>query len=115
MGTSLPTIPDRVMSELVHHAWPGNVRELENAVTRAALLARGGVLAVQDLGLVAAEASNPASDDLELAAVERHHVRDILDRTDGNKSKAARLLGISRPRLNRILDRHGLVEGPRTA
>jgi len=116
-GTGMPAVPDSVMSELVHHTWPGNVRELENAVTRAALLARGGVLAVKDLGLASAEPpmSDPGPDALQLDAVERHHVRGILDRTEGNKSQAARLLGISRPRLNRIIDRHGLMADPRTA
>ncbi len=116
MGEGLPTIPDAVMAELVHHTWPGNVREMENAVTRAALMARGGVLAIEDLALTApGEATRSLPDELRLAAVERHHVRDILDRTEGNKSKAARLLGISRPRLNRIIDRHGLLERPHTA
>jgi DNA-binding NtrC family response regulator len=118
VGGDAPTIPDAVMAELVNHAWPGNVRELENAVTRAALLARGGVLAVDDLALESAELTSQSSDpgdELLLDVVERHHVRDVLDRTDGNKSKAARVLGISRPRLNRLIDRYDLVPPPRSA
>ncbi|MGD8321687.1 MAG: sigma-54 dependent transcriptional regulator [Gemmatimonadota bacterium] len=111
LGTAMPTIPDRVMEKLVDHPWPGNVRELENTVIRAALLARGGVLALEDLQLTPAETPTAESEDLDLAAVEQHHVRNVLDRTDGNKSQAARLLGISRPRLNRILDRNLMVEG----
>jgi DNA-binding NtrC family response regulator len=117
MGMSVPTVPDSVMSELVHHDWPGNVRELENAVTRAALLARGGVMSIDDFDLSPTEVpdSPPSSDALELDTVERHHVRGVLDQTAGNKSKAARLLGISRPRLNRIIDRHGLADRPHPA
>jgi len=112
LGGEVPTIPAPVMKKLIQYEWPGNVRELENAVTRAALLARGGVLSSEDFALTPSATDSPeriSQDKLELDAVERHHVRTVLDRTEGNKSEAARLLGISRPRLNRLIDRHGLA------
>jgi DNA-binding NtrC family response regulator len=113
LGGEVPTIPDPVMKELIQYGWPGNVRELENAVTRAALMARGGVLSSEDFALNSSAVDSPAGtqqDELVLDAVEKHHVRNVLDRTEGNKSEAARLLGISRPRLNRLIDRHGLTD-----
>ena len=110
LAQSVPKVPDAVMAALVGHDWPGNVRELENAVTRAALLARGGILSVDDLGLSPETPTWPApeaSDSLE--AVERMHVQRVLADTAGNKSAAARVLQISRPRLDRIIDRFNLV------
>ncbi|MDT8340711.1 MAG: sigma-54 dependent transcriptional regulator [Longimicrobiales bacterium] len=115
--------------------WPGNVRELENALTRAALMARGRTLAAEHLrlgvdrpgGTVAVEASAtgevphpspapagaapgaaPTDTDLSLDAAISLHVQRVLMRTGGNKSEAARVLGISRSRLQRYVDRFEL-------
>ena len=86
--------------------WPGNVRELRNAVERAVLLAAGPVLDVADLepppaarGTVDGVLPFPAPlDEIVHAAAQR-----MLERCGGNKSETARRLGISRPRLLRIL------------
>ncbi len=106
-------IAPEALRELEAYDWPGNVRELENALTRAAVLARGPVIGVEHLSLGALDtgeapaASGPHDDD-SLEAVEAAHVRRILDRTSGNKRQAARILGISRPRLDRIMEKHDL-------
>jgi transcriptional regulator with PAS, ATPase and Fis domain len=103
-------IPDDVMGMLLTYDWPGNVREMENAITRAAVLARGGTIAIEQLSLGrGAEPATPEYDAESLEAVERAHVQRILAGTGGNKSRAAEKLKISRPRLDRIIEKHQLV------
>jgi DNA-binding NtrC family response regulator len=100
-------IPPRVMQMLQEHDWPGNVREMENSIMRAAVLAHGPALSPEHFSLGAALAPErpPESDDglVSLAEAQRRHVERVLGHTGGNKSKAARILGISRPRLDRLL------------
>jgi DNA-binding NtrC family response regulator len=107
-----PRIPAQVMEALAAHDWPGNVRELENALARAVVLGRGSVLSVEELGLVPAAPAVPAeaaAGDESLAGHERAHLLRVLRRTGGNKRQACRRLRISRPRLDRLLQRHGIV------
>ena len=109
----MPRITTEAKRVLESHDWPGNVRELENALTRAAVLARGPVIDVEHLSVGASQPGNSASpmanaEDDTLETAEATHVRRILGRTGGNKRQAARILGISRPRLDRIIEKHGL-------
>jgi two-component system response regulator HydG len=105
----LRVIPPRVMQMLVEHDWPGNVREMENAILRAAVLARGQALAPENFDLApplspADEGGGGEGDPLgTLAEAQRRHVERVMAHTRGNKSRAARILGISRPRLDRLL------------
>jgi two-component system NtrC family response regulator len=92
------------------HAWPGNVRELINVVRRAAIMADGQFVAVEDLGLPPdAGAAKDDSETLDLRTVrdqaERAAVVTALARCDGNLAKAAELLGVSRPTLYDLLSR----------
>ncbi|HEX6909268.1 MAG TPA: sigma-54 dependent transcriptional regulator [Longimicrobium sp.] len=101
-------VPPAVMELLRAHDWPGNVRELENAMMRAVVLAQGPALRVEDFALAGPPAGGAAPGDAgsdSLDDVERSHVMRILSRSGGNKSQAARVLAISRPRLDRILTR----------
>jgi two-component system response regulator AtoC len=103
-------ITPQVMRAMEEYPWPGNVRELENALTRAIVLARSPVLALEDLSLgdlsgTAASGAANETTDLALETVILTHVRSVVDRVVGNKRKAARLLGISRARLDRWLAR----------
>jgi DNA-binding NtrC family response regulator len=113
MHQEVRIVPDDVMAALVAHDWPGNVRELENALTRAAVLARGPTIRLEDLALgqgpSAHDADAPALQDDSLAAAERAHIERILRRTGGNKRQAARLLRISRSRLDRLLKKYELL------
>jgi two-component system response regulator AtoC len=124
LARPMPLVPHNVMMELIGRDWPGNVRELENVLTRAAVLCRGQSLTIQDVGVgVPANgfSAGPSTDDdderagwedsadLSLDSMEKHHVLKALQATGGNKSAAARILNVSRPRLDRIIDRHGLV------
>ena len=104
-------IPDNVMAELLAYEWPGNVRELENALTRAIVLAQGPAISADHLVLGSTAASSPRFEELDgatLEDVEGAHVQRVLAQTGGNKTRAAEILGISRPRLNRIIERHEL-------
>jgi len=103
-------VPEDVMAAIVAYDWPGNVRELENALTRAVVLARGPAIRLEDLGLgewAGSAATTPEDDSLE--AVERAHIARVLRRTGGNKRQAARVLRISRSRLDRLLKKYELV------
>jgi DNA-binding NtrC family response regulator len=110
-------LSDEALRELARYDWPGNVRELENALTRAAVLARGPVVGVEHLALGRSTAvpdpAETATVGDRLDDVERAHVLRVLARTGGNKRQAARLLGISRPRLDRLLVEGGSVASDR--
>jgi transcriptional regulator with GAF, ATPase, and Fis domain len=89
------------------HAWPGNVRELENAIRFAVIRARDGVVRAADLppsvvGRAAPRGSRSQPSGRTELTVSR--VREALVETEGNRSRAARLLGISRATLYRFLD-----------
>jgi DNA-binding NtrC family response regulator len=107
------TLSAEALRALCSYDWPGNVRELENTLTRALVLARGPTITADLLALGAA-APGVISDpdrptDESLASVERAHVSAVLARLKGNKRRAARALGVSRSRLDRLLDKHGLA------
>jgi len=105
---------DGALRRLRAHSWPGNVRELENAVRRAVVVAPGRIIEEEDLALDAASspgsgrATPSASVDRTLAAVERAHLEQVLRECGGNKRRASRALGLTRPRLDRLLERHGI-------
>jgi DNA-binding NtrC family response regulator len=86
---------------LLAYSWPGNVRELENTMLRAGILAAGEVVMPDNLppNLRATGSPSPAPDGLALADVEKRAILEALERADGNRSEAARLLGISRRKL----------------
>ncbi len=91
---------------LLSHDWPGNVRELGNVVKHGAALARGGLVEPQHLpeGLGTGARRRMAGTELRtLAEVEREHVLRVLERCGGNQVEAARVLGISRSTLWRML------------
>jgi DNA-binding NtrC family response regulator len=110
LGHEAKGISDAGLRMLMRYEWPGNVRELEHALTRAAVLARGPYLGEEHFNLgtarLAADAEGPEDDSLE--AVEAAHVQRILKKTGGVKRHAAEILKISRTRLDRIIDKHGL-------
>jgi len=106
---------------LCDYHWPGNVRELENAVERAAVLARSGIIDESDIQLhpVAHRGAPHWTEQMSLeegwkanlAAAEKSMVERALRKAEGNKSRAAELLGIHRRLLYEKLREHGLEEG----
>jgi two-component system NtrC family response regulator len=105
---SVTLLPDAVMA-VENHTWPGNVRELENCTKRAVIMAESSTLSAQDFGL---EAVAPEPELFNLRRVrdqaERDTVIRVLGRVNGNVSKAAELLGISRPTLYDLMEKYGL-------
>lgn len=102
LGGSPVRVSEGAMRALVTHAWPGNVRELRNVIERAVLLADGAPIEPDDLQLAGAGGGRTGPlvylppGGLQLRDVERDLVVQALERTDGNITHAARLLGMSR-------------------
>jgi DNA-binding NtrC family response regulator len=107
-GCRAPTLTPETVEVLQAHDWPGNVRELENCLTRAVVLSTGGVIRPEDLGL--SGGPTPSESDVlrPLESVEAEHISRVLAATEGNRSRASEVLGISRPRLRRLIEKYGL-------
>jgi Nif-specific regulatory protein len=100
--------------KLAAHAWPGNVRELRNAIERAVILSEGGAIRSEHLPIGVAARPLPEAvpaGPRTLDAAEREMLRDALERAGQNKSKAARLLGLTRAQLRSRIEKHGLDPG----
>jgi transcriptional regulator with PAS, ATPase and Fis domain len=106
-------IEDDAMQKLVSYEWPGNVRELENVIERSLVLCNGPMLSAGDIKLDAMRsrtAPNGAflQEGMNLDQYEQSIIREALRRANGNKSQAARLLGITRNALRYRLSQMGL-------
>jgi DNA-binding NtrC family response regulator len=129
-GKRLEGVTQAAMGQLCAHDWPGNVRELENLVERLVVLKDGGWIEVDDLPAAyrncgsAALRSAPSLPEsglsfrAEVARFEAEILLAALERTGGNKSRAAALLGLNRTTLLEMLRTRGLLErrapGPRS-
>jgi DNA-binding NtrC family response regulator len=100
---------DRAIAAILDHDWPGNVRELINRVRRAMVMSDGRLITPDDLGLSRGiPAPMPAALDDARMRSERVALRDCLDRSGQNVSRAARDLGVSRTTMYRLLSKHGM-------
>jgi DNA-binding NtrC family response regulator len=109
-GLPQPRLTPAAERALAMHPWVGNVRELRNVIERAVLLHRGEVLDPSDVApALPAPTSReaPIPFPATMAEITRAAALAMVDRCIGNKSEAARRLGISRPRLLRLLDGRG--------
>ena len=105
------TLLPQAIAAIEAHAWPGNVRELQNCTKRAVIMADGGVLNASDFGLAATNNDDGIRTLREVRDdAEKNLVIRVLSRVNGNMSRAAELLGISRPTLYDLLNRFGLKE-----
>jgi DNA-binding NtrC family response regulator len=115
-GKPVKSISPEAMRILVNHHWPGNVRELQNVIERACALANGTVLEIADIHLDVrtAKAANGASgflpEGMTLEHWEDEMIQEALRRANGNKSRAARLLGLSRNALRYRLSKIGIAD-----
>ncbi|MCF8036082.1 MAG: sigma-54 dependent transcriptional regulator [Desulfobacteraceae bacterium] len=110
----------QAMDRLLKHAWPGNVRELENMVERAVILSPGEYITEKDLPLNISRTDKQAPQDAapenagmddagsSLDEIEKSAIVRSLEKAGGNKSEAARLLGITRRTLYNKLEKYGL-------
>lgn len=111
LRATTPVIAHDALELLLAHEWPGNVRELENCLMRAVVLASGNVIRPEHLSLASPRSrseTSPNSIVPSLEQLEREHVIRVLAVTDGHKTRAADILGVSRPRLNRLMEKYGL-------
>ena len=105
-GRAIEGFSPAAMDALFAHSWPGNVRELEHSVERSVLMARGSRIEAADLGLRQRGDGSVAIDELTLDEAERIIIEKALERNQGNVSKTAEALGLSRSALYRRLQRH---------
>lgn len=116
---NLKGISSEAMSAMMTYQWKGQVRELENIIERAVLLSDNDYLQLEDLPGAIRKAvdskeinikMDSESLDEAVQVFEKHHIQSMLKRTEGNKSEAARLLGIDPSTLYRKMERLGLSE-----
>jgi transcriptional regulator with GAF, ATPase, and Fis domain len=125
IGRPAAGISEAAREQLVAHAWPGNVRELRNAIERAVILCRGGLITGEHLPITVAR---PVAERVAIAApaagafpaegvalgdVEKELLQKAMAKAGNNKSRAAALLGVSRGQLYSLLRRHGLTDARR--
>jgi two-component system response regulator AtoC len=116
-------VSDEMMKAFLSYSWPGNIRELENLLVRAAVVAKGQVLVKgdfpeltedgpggDDVGGVPIESHAPDGRYLTLDEVEERYMKKVLkENTDKNKGELCELFGISRPTLERKIEKYGLT------
>jgi DNA-binding NtrC family response regulator len=100
LGKPAPRFSDAALQVLRRYRWPGNVRELENVVQRLVVMAEGDLIDVPDLpSLMRFSALNKGGFDRTLAEVEVEYIRNVLASVNGNRTRAAEILGIDRKTL----------------
>jgi transcriptional regulator with PAS, ATPase and Fis domain len=100
---------NQAIAAILDHDWPGNVRELINRVRRALVMSDGRLIMPEDLGLVRGiRMPAPAALDDTRMRSEQRALRDVLDRSGQNVSRAARDLGVSRTTMYRLLSKHNM-------
>ncbi|MFH5832114.1 sigma-54-dependent transcriptional regulator [Halalkalibaculum sp. DA3122] len=113
LNRAVKGITSDAMSALISYQWKGNVRELENVIERAVLLGTEDHITVEDLPASIRNTDDKVdldsqSLDAAVHAFEKHHIKSVLKRTDGNKSETARLLGIDPSTLYRKMERYAI-------
>ena len=107
-------LDDDARSALESYEWPGNIRQLINTIKRAKILADERI-SIEDLPEEFEPQSLVGTTDFgnqegSLMALQREHIKEVLERENGNKSAAARILGVERRKLYRMMKQHG-IEG----
>ena len=112
-AVSAPRLSARALDRLIAYPWPGNVRELENTIERLALFSRGRTIEAEDLPEKFREAKPKVEESLfeglpTLDEIEKRYLVHVLGRVEGNRTRAAEILGIDRRTLYRMLERFGI-------
>jgi DNA-binding NtrC family response regulator len=115
VGAARSRLAPEALDALVRYDWPGNVRELANVLERSQILAENQLITVDDLPDSITDANpgggSPSGDPDHLREVERRHVQEVLKREKGNKVHAAKVLGVSRRALYRLIAKYGMEAG----
>ncbi len=113
-------VSQEVIDCFMRHDWPGNVRELENVLGKAVALCSGNMIARDSVSDICKQQGPKPRDerrlsDMSLEEIEKAHVRRVLDTTRWHRGRACEILGISRPRLRRLINQYGLQPRGETA
>jgi two-component system NtrC family response regulator len=115
-GRSRRGFSDDALQAIAAYDWPGNVRELENKVKTALIMAEGPLITAADLGLAPHQGTEYVFNLKEVRArAEKLAVHQAMIVADGNVSRAAELLGITRPTLYDLLDKFGMRQPEQVA
>ena len=104
---------DEVLEAFNSYNWPGNVRELSNVIERAMILADNALITLQEIPFLEKGRSGDSHEptaSFSLNDVEQQHIRLVLESVGGNKTKTARILGISRPKLYRKMEKYNIPD-----
>ncbi len=116
------SIDSLALQAIERYSWPGNVRQLINAIDRAKIMATGNVVRLPDLPREVSQIASPAAAQTgiptqsvgtplngdTLAMIERSHIVEVLQRERGNKARAARVLGVNRRSLYRLIEKYDI-------
>ncbi len=108
LGRNFENVSKEFFAKLKQYDFPGNIRELRNIIERAVILSEGKTLNEFSLPKDILNKSVLNSASLNLEDVEKHHILSVLKQTEGNKTKAAEILGIGLTTLYRKLQAYGL-------
>jgi len=107
----LTGVTNEVFSRLMYYSWPGNIRELEHAIEHGFVLCHDKAIGLDHIPIEIRNVSSSKKVKTELAPdADKAEILKTLEKTDGNKAKAARILGIDRGTLYRKLSRYQLGE-----
>jgi DNA-binding NtrC family response regulator len=109
----MKTLSSEALDALLRHGWPGNVRELRNTIERLVISSRGSVIEASDLAKTVTAArpapqDQPFSDLPTLENLERRYLLHVLHAANGNRTRAAEILGVDRRTLYRMAERFGI-------
>jgi transcriptional regulator with PAS, ATPase and Fis domain len=115
LHNNVSSLSMEVINAFHHYHWPGNIRELENILTKAVALSPADTITLEEIPQFLIATS---SDDLggvlpvntSLDDMEKTHVLRVLNSTSWHKGETCKILGVSRPRLRRIIKQHNLVD-----
>jgi len=118
-GKNIAGLTRRAQTVLLQHPWPGNVRELENVISTACITATGDFIDISDLPEQLQHRNSRMTTDedwrpLSLDEVRKLHIQKVLQMCNGNRLRAAQILGIGRTSLYRYLKRDGFDVRPHT-
>lgn len=109
LGKPIPRFSERALQVLKNYNWPGNVRELENTIHRLVVMTDGDFIDAPDFpSLMRFSALRGTGFNRTMAEVEVEHIRNVLASVNGNKTKAAKILGIDRKTLREKLKTYGV-------